>query len=261
MLLTPTKSCRRFFVGGNWKSNGDLDFVDKHFNDVLLKLGHDKTKCDVLISPVSIHLPKTLSLVGDSGLLVSAQNCSLTGEGAFTGEVTAKQLKNLGVHWTILGHSERRALFGETNEVVGKKVKIALDNGLSVVACIGETLEQRENKQTLDVCYAQLKEIAANVSDWSRVVIAYEPVWAIGTGKTPTVDEAQEVHLAVRDWVRKNASAEAADGVRILYGGSVTDTNCESLAKMADIDGFLVGGASLKPAFTKIVNSYTVKGQ
>jgi len=254
---------RRFFVGGNWKSNGDVEFMDKHINDVILKLGHDKNKCEVLVAPVFIHLPRALSLLSghsDSGLLLSAQNCSVTGEGAFTGEVTAKQLKNLGVNWTILGHSERRALFGETNEVVGRKVKIALDNGLSVVACIGETLKEREESRTLEVCYAQLKEIASNVSDWSRVVVAYEPVWAIGTGKTPTVEEAQEVHLAVRNWVSQNANSQAAKGLRILYGGSVTDTNAESFAKMNDIDGFLVGGASLKPAFNKIVDSYRVKG-
>jgi len=253
---------RKFFVGGNWKCNGDLEFIDKHFNEVLFKLGHDKTKCDVLIAPVFIHLQKALSLANsnDSGLIISAQNCSLTAEGAFTGEVAARLIKNLGVNWTILGHSERRTLYRETNEKVGTKVKNAMDNGLNVVACIGETLQEREEKKTLDVCYAQLKEIAASVTDWSRVVIAYEPIWAIGTGKTPTVDEAQEVHLAIRSWISKNVNVEAANGVRIIYGGSVTDTNAESFAKMSDIDGFLVGGASLKPAFSKIVNAYTVKG-
>jgi len=148
-----------------------------------------------------------------------------------------------------------RNVFGESDQLIGEKVAFALQSGLSVIPCIGELLEEREAGKTTEVCFRQLKAIANNVSDWSRVVIAYEPVWAIGTGKTATPAQAQEVHLAIRNWLKEHISAEVAETTRILYGGSVTAGNCRELAACPDIDGSLVGGASLKPDFVQIINA------
>jgi triosephosphate isomerase len=178
---------------------------------------------------------------------VAAQNVYNKPNGAFTGEISVSQLKDLGVHWTILGHSERRTLLGETDEVVASKTKFAIDGGVSVIWCCGESLAEREAGETIAVIERQLAALAAQLTpaDWKSVVIAYEPIWAIGTGKVATVQQAQEVHEAIRKWLRANVSEEVAEETRILYGGSVNGKNCKDLAKEKDIDGFLVGGASL----------------
>ncbi|KAH0027622.1 Triosephosphate isomerase, partial [Aureobasidium melanogenum] len=153
------------------------------------------------------------------------------------------------------GHSERRVILKETDDFIASKTKAALDNGLGVILCIGETLEQREANQTIEVVTNQLRAVAKQVQDWSKVVIAYEPVWAIGTGKVATTEQAQEVHAAIREYLAKEVSQTASDNTRIIYGGSVSEKNCNELAKEKDIDGFLVGGASLKPAFVDIINA------
>ncbi|KAK3020255.1 hypothetical protein RJ639_045579, partial [Escallonia herrerae] len=158
----------------------------------------------------------------------------------------AEMLVNLGIPWVILGHSERRSILNETNEFVGDKIAYALSQGLKVIACIGETLEQRESGSTMDVVAAQTKAIADQVSNWSNIVLAYEPVWAIGTGEVATPAQAQEVHLGLRKWLQQNA-------------GSVNGANCKELAAKPDVDGFLVGGASLKPEFIDIIKSATTK--
>jgi len=186
---------------------------------------------------------------------VAAQNCYKADKGAFTGEICPAMIKDCGCEWVILGHSERRNVFDETDQLIGEKVAFALGAGLKVIPCIGEKLEEREAGKTTEVCFRQLKVIADNVSDWSKVVIAYEPVWAIGTGKTATPEQAQEVHAAIRTWLTENVSAEVAESTRILYGGSVSAGNCRDLAACPDIDGSLVGGASLKPDFVKIINA------
>ena len=165
-------------------------------------------------------------------------------------------LKDAGVPWVILGHSERRHVFGESDQVVAEKVKVALDNDLNVMACIGEKLNEREAGQTQAVNERQLAAILHTVkADWSKIVIAYEPVWAIGTGKTASPEQAQEVHDQLRSWLKKNVSAEAAAQTRILYGGSVTEKNAAELISKQDVDGFLVGGASLKEGFADIVKA------
>lgn len=166
------------------------------------------------------------------------------------------QLKDSGINWTILGHSERRTILNESDEVVASKTKAAVDGGLSVIWCCGESLEERESGKTVEVVTKQLAALKEKIgSDWSKIVVAYEPIWAIGTGKVATTEQAQEVHAALRKWLRENVDAKAADETRILYGGSVSEKNCKELAKQPDIDGFLVGGASLKPAFVDIINS------
>ena len=160
-----------------------------------------------------------------------------------------------GITHTLTGHSERRTLYGESDHDVATKTKVALDAGLTVLACIGELLEERESGKTNEVNTRQLNAILDQCGDWSKIVIAYEPVWAIGTGKTATPEIAQETHAEIREWLAKSVSADAAKTVRILYGGSVTDGNAAELIAMPDIDGFLVGGASLKPAFDVIVSA------
>eukprot|EP01137_Pigoraptor_chileana_P019428 Opistho-2@80459 len=160
--------------------------------------------------------------------------------------------KDNGANWIILGHSERRNIFKESNELVGDKVARVLAAGLKVIACVGELLAERESGRTNEIVFAQLKGIAEKVTDWTNIVVAYEPVWAIGTGKTATPEQAQETHADIRGWFRANVNGAVADSVRIIYGGSVTAGNAAELAKKEDVDGFLVGGASLKPDFVKI---------
>lgn len=157
--------------------------------------------------------------------------------------------------WVILGHSERRSLYGETNEIVAKKLKYALEKGINVILCIGEQLAEREAGTTNAILKAQLDACKESVKDWSKVVVAYEPVWAIGTGKVATPEQAQETQAYVRSWLKDNISEDVAKVTRIIYGGSVTETNCGDLIKQSDVDGFLVGGASLKPAFADIIRS------
>ena len=164
-------------------------------------------------------------------------------------------LVDAAVNWVILGHSERRHVFGESDIAIGEKVKVALEHNLKVMACIGEKLAERESGKTQAVNERQLSAIRERISDWSNVVIAYEPVWAIGTGKTASPEQAQEVHDQLRQWLKKNVSADAAAKTRILYGGSVTDKNAAELIMKPDVDGFLVGGASLKEAFSDIVKA------
>jgi len=179
---------------------------------------------------------------------VASQNVFDKPNGAFTGEISAHQLQDSGITWVLTGHSERRVILGEDDRFVARKTKAALDSGLGVIACCGESLEQREAGKTIEVVTGQLRAIASETRDWSKIVVAYEPIWAIGTGKVATTEQAQEVHAAVRKWLAEEVGKDVAEKTRIIYGGSVSDKNCRELAKQGDIDGFLVGGASLKPA-------------
>lgn len=250
------KALRKLFVGGNWKSNNTLSQTQDLVKNVINELKFDPNRVEVVISPVFLHIPYVLSNV-QKNVHVSAQNCSRTGYGAYTGEITAEHIKDIGLSWTILGHSERRQYYGETNDIVAEKVRIALNTGLSVIACIGEKLEERESNKTMEIVQGQLEAIKGkiNENEWGKIVIAYEPVWAIGTGKTASPQQAQEVHAFIRGYLSKSVSANVADATRIIYGGSVTEKNSNELISQKDIDGFLVGGASLKPAFKDIVES------
>ncbi|GAP90047.1 putative triosephosphate isomerase [Rosellinia necatrix] len=242
---------RKFFVGGNFKMNGSISSITE-IVDNLNKAQLD-SNVETVIAPPALYLllvrEKSKKEIG-----VAAQNVFDRPNGAFTGEISVQHLKDSGIDWAILGHSERRTVLGESDEVVASKTKYATENGVSVIWCCGESLEQREAGQTLDVIAAQLAALKAKISDWGRVVIAYEPIWAIGTGKVASTEQAQEVHASIRAWLAKNVSQAVADQTRILYGGSVTEKNCKDLSAQKDIDGFLVGGASLKPAFVDIVN-------
>ncbi|KAJ0031449.1 hypothetical protein Pint_13555 [Pistacia integerrima] len=209
---------RKFFVGGNWKCNGTTEEVKKIVNVLNEGQVPSQDVVEVVISPPFVFLPVVKDLLRPD-FHVAAQNCWVKKGGAFTGEVSAEMLLNLGIPWVILGHSERRLILNESNEFVGDKVKYALSQGLKVIACVGETLEQREAGSTMDVVASQTKAIAERVSDWSNIVLAYEPVWAIGTGKVATPAQAQEVHSELRKWLHANTSPEVAATTRIIYGG------------------------------------------
>ncbi|XP_045541676.1 triosephosphate isomerase [Papilio machaon] len=244
---------RKFVVGGNWKMNGDKNMINEIINN--MKKGPLDKDVEVIIGVPSIYLTYVKSIVPDT-IQVAAQNCWKVPKGAFTGEISPAMLKDIGVNWVIIGHSERRTIFHENDNLVAEKVAHALESGMKVIACIGETLEEREAGKTEEVVFRQTQALVSAIGDkWANVVLAYEPVWAIGTGKTASPQQAQEVHASLRNWLATNVSAEVADAVRIQYGGSVTATNAKELATCADIDGFLVGGASLKPEFVNIVNA------
>ncbi|KAF5755611.1 putative triose-phosphate isomerase [Helianthus annuus] len=238
----------KFFVGGNWKCNGTKDSIKQLVSD--LNSATLEPDVDVVVGPPFVYIDQVKNSLTDR-IEIAAQNSWIGKGGAFTGEISAEQLKDIGCKWVILGHSERRHVIGEDDQFIGKKAAYALGQDLGVIACIGELLEEREAGKTFDV-YA--------VPSWDNIVIAYEPVWAIGTGKVASPEQAQEVHVAVRDWLAKNVSPEVASKTRIIYGGSVNAGNSADLAKKEDIDGFLVGGASLKGAdFATIINSVTAK--
>ncbi|XP_074334223.1 triosephosphate isomerase, chloroplastic-like [Apium graveolens] len=263
---SPVKPCRgvvamaasgKFFVGGNWKCNGTKDSISKLVSD--LNSSTLEADVDVVVSPPFVYIDQVKNSLTDK-IDIAAQNSWIGKGGAFTGEISIEQLKDIGCKWVILGHSERRHVIGEDDQFIGKKAAYALSQDVGVIACIGELLQEREEGKTFDVCFRQLKAFADAVPSWDNVVIAYEPVWAIGTGKVASPQQAQEVHKVVRDWLNTNVSADVASKTRIIYGGSVNGGNCAELAKEEDIDGFLVGGASLKgPEFATIINSVTSK--
>lgn len=219
--------------------------------------GQSTKDADIVIGCPAIYLECTKAHL-PSHMQAAAQNCYKVNSGAFTGEISPAMISDVGVKWVIIGHSERRAIFGESDKLVAEKVGFALDNSLKVIACIGETLEEREAGKTFEIVEKQLHAIAECVKKdaerWKNVVVAYEPVWAIGTGKVATKEQAQEVHQRLRKWLTENVSDAVSQSTRIIYGGSVTGDNCGDLIKQGDIDGFLVGGASLKPDFIKIIN-------
>ena len=264
----------RFIVGGNWKCSGTKASVEALVAG--LNAGDLANNVDVVVAPPFLYIDQAMAAL-DAKFEVAAQNAWVeytlddpthhydSDTGAFTGEVSAEMLEDLDVPWVIIGHSERRTLLGEDNTTVGKKVAHARFHGLSVIVCVGETLEEREADKTLDVIFAQLQAVADEIDDrehssWgSQVVIAYEPIWAIGTGKVATPEQVQDVHAAIREWLRTNVSEEVSKATRIQYGGSVNDQNCAELARYSDVDGFLVGGASLDAAkFVEICNSSVV---
>ena len=223
-----------------------------------LKVSCDTDAVDVAVCPPFTALSSVAPLLKGSRIRLGAQDLFWEPHGAFTGEISAGMLADAGCAYVIIGHSERRALFGDTDETVNKKLRAALTQGLSPIVCIGETLAERDAIRTLDVLQRQLeggfKGLAA--AEWGRVTIAYEPVWAIGTGRNATPEQAQSAHAFIRRWLGEHAGADAAEAARIQYGGSVNAANALSLLQQPDVDGALVGGASLKEeAFSAIVKA------
>jgi triosephosphate isomerase len=233
---------RKSLVAGNWKLNGSLSSVDALAEGVVKAIGG--VTCDVALCPVALHIERVSRIVEDSAVAVGAQNASDQTAGAYTGEISVAMLKEYGCQYVILGHSERRTLFGETDHQVSLKVQAALQQDLIPILCVGETLEERESGSAETVVERQLLEALRDVERLGDVVVAYEPVWAIGTGLTATPDQAQSMHAFIRN-VLAGLSEDLAQKVRVLYGGSVKPGNAAELFGQPDIDGGLIGGASL----------------
>jgi triosephosphate isomerase (TIM) len=238
---------RKFLIAGNWK----MFHTPKEAADFGRKLAiknPDQYDVDILLCPPAISLPALAEALRNTKVSIGGQNMHQEPKGAFTGEICAEMYKDAGASFVLIGHSERRQYFGETDELVRSKTVLALQTGLTPVVCIGETLEERESGRTSDVILSQLDGAFKNFSkdDISRLVIAYEPVWAIGTGKTASPEQAQEVHQLIRKSIEKEFDTQIAEGIRILYGGSVKPDNARDLLSQPDIDGALIGGASLK---------------
>ncbi len=250
---------RKNIVAGNWKMNKTLQegvALAKELNEVLASA---KLNCEVVICTPFIHLASVTQVVEPYKIAVGAENCADKAEGAYTGEVSASMVASTGAKYVILGHSERRAYYHETPAILKEKVTLALENGLIPIFCVGEVLEERQNGKQNEVVYEQLSASLFDLpaEDFSKIVIAYEPVWAIGTGLTATAEQAQEMHAYIRAEIAKKYGNGIAEGVSILYGGSCKASNAKELFANPDVDGGLIGGASLKAAdFKGIIDAF-----
>ncbi len=248
---------RKNIVAGNWKMNKNLQEGVALAAELKEKVNNPN--CDVIIGTPFIHLATVAELVKGSPIAVAAENCADHASGAYTGEVSAEMVASTGATYCIIGHSERRTYYGETYEILREKVQLALANNLRPIFCIGEVKEEREANRQNEVVKAQLEGSVFNLSaeDFGKLVIAYEPVWAIGTGLTATPEQAQEIHAYIRSLIAEKYGKEVADNTSILYGGSCNAKNAAGLFANPDIDGGLIGGASLKADdFCAIINAF-----
>lgn len=254
---------RKPVIAGNWKMNKTNSEAVALVEALKQNIKKDLfAKVDVIVAPVCLALSDVKKSLIGSSIKLSSQNMFWQTSGAYTGEISAEMLKSIGVEYCIIGHSERRTIFKETNEMVNKKVRHALEVGVLPIMCVGETLSERESEQTFKVVEEHVREGLKDIqgADVKKVIIAYEPVWAIGTGKTATAAQAQEVHSFIRKLLEKMYDRNTAESMIIQYGGSVTAENISSLIKEPDVDGALVGGASLKvESFVAIVEQSAKK--
>lgn len=239
---------RKHIVAGNWKMNTTVPEGVELAKAVVEKSAELTSDVKLIIATPFTHLYPVNEVVKGTAVALSAENCADQAKGAYTGEVSVSMLTSVGCEYTILGHSERRQYYGETDEKLVAKTKLALEAGLKVILCVGENLEEREADKHFEVVGAQTKNVLSNFSaeDMANIVIAYEPVWAIGTGKTATADQAQEIHAYIRGLLVEMFGAQVADDTTILYGGSCKPSNAKELFAKPDIDGGLIGGAALK---------------
>jgi triosephosphate isomerase (TIM) len=252
---------RKKIVAGNWKMNLNLEEGQKLTSEIVNMLRDENMKdVTVVLNPPFVHLFPVKKLIGDTaGLYLGSQNCSDKASGAYTGETSAGMLASFGASYVIIGHSERREYFKENNELLAAKTRQALDNGLTPIFCCGEPLEIREAETHEAYVKQQLTEslFAFSPEEMAKIVIAYEPIWAIGTGKTASSDQAQEMHAALRQHIASKFGQDLADGISILYGGSANPGNAKELFSKPDVDGGLIGGASLKSRdFIEIIKSF-----
>jgi triosephosphate isomerase len=248
---------RKKVIAGNWKMNNDISESQNLVSGIISGLGND-TKCEVIVCPPFTSLSEVSTLIKNTPVKLGAQNMHYEDSGAFTGEISNSMLKSVGCEYVIIGHSERRTIFGENDKMINKKINKALESGLKVIFCIGESLEQREEGNTNEVVKKQIVNGLINVTsdDLTNIIVAYEPIWAIGTGKTASPEQAQEVHFFIRGQIEKIYSKESAENLQIQYGGSVKPENAATLLSQPDIDGALVGGACLKAdSFLSIIAS------
>lgn len=250
---------RKNIIAGNWKMNNDLEASKILIKNLLQKFTNklDNSK-RIIVAPAFVNLYPIVEMTQNTAIEVAAQNMHFAKSGAFTGEISASMLKGVGVHIVILGHSERRSMFNETDEILSKKVAIALQNNMEIIFCFGEMLDDRKSGNHFKVVEEQLTNALFQLKelDWEQIILAYEPVWAIGTGETATPEQAQEMHAFIRNLIAKKYSQKLANDVTILYGGSMKASNAKELLSKPDVDGGLIGGAALDvEEFTAIVNA------
>ena len=248
---------RNKIVAGNWKMNKNSEETEDLLNELIDKLPTDK-EVQVIVAPTFINLASAVDHLEFTNIDVAAQNMHQNENGAYTGEISADMLKSVGVTTVILGHSERRAIFNETDFLIASKVTTALKHEMKVIFCFGEELKDRQNKQHFNVVENQLRDGIFHIENtaWENIILAYEPVWAIGTGETASPEQAQEMHAFIRETVRHTFGSDIAEDVSILYGGSVKPDNAKEIFGKPDVDGGLIGGAALKADdFVAIVNA------
>lgn len=248
---------RKKIVAGNWKMNNDIQQTEALITEILNKK-QDNTVAKIVIAPTFVNLQAAVAQTAGTGVIVAAQNMHQSENGAYTGEISVGMLKGIHVNTVILGHSERRAYFGETNSLLAQKVNTALKHDVTVIFCFGEELADRQSGNHFNVVETQLREGLFHIdkADWNSVVLAYEPVWAIGTGETASPEQAQEMHAFIRTLIKDNVGEAIAENTSILYGGSVKPDNAREIFSKPDVDGGLIGGAALKADdFLAIVNA------
>ena len=248
---------RQKIVAGNWKMNKNAEETEDLLNALINQLPNDK-EVEIIVAPTFINLASAVDHLEFTNIVVAAQNMHQSENGAYTGEISADMLKSIGVNTVILGHSERRAIFHETDAIISFKVDKALQHQMRVIFCFGEELKDRQNNQHFNVVENQLRDglFHLDKSAWENIVLAYEPVWAIGTGETASPEQAQEMHSFIRETIRKGFGSDVAEDVSILYGGSVKPDNAKEIFSKPDVDGGLIGGAALKADdFAAIVNA------
>ena len=248
---------RQKIVAGNWKMNKNAEETEDFLNELIDQLPND-IEAQIIVAPTFVNLASAVDHLEFTNIGVAAQNMHQNESGAFTGEISADMLKSIGINIVILGHSERRSYFHETDTILAQKVTTALKHDMTVIFCFGEELKDRQNKQHFNVVENQLRDGLFHLEnkDWEQIVLAYEPVWAIGTGETASPEQAQEMHKFIRETIRHTYGSAIAEDVSILYGGSVKPDNAKEIFSNPDVDGGLIGGAALKTEdFAAIVKS------
>jgi len=248
---------RKKIVAGNWKMNNDLQETELLINELVAET--NRCGCEVMIAPSFVCLKTAIDLLIDNDIEVVSQNVHQKSSGAYTGEVSEKMLSSIGVKTTIIGHSERREYFNETHDILKHKVDTSLENSMRIIFCFGEELKDRKSENHFSVISNQISESLFHLkeSDWANIILAYEPVWAIGTGETASSYQVQEMHNFIRTFIAKKYNTQLAESVSILYGGSVKPGNAKEIFSMQDVDGGLIGGAALNSKdFFSIVNSF-----
>ena len=248
---------RKKIVAGNWKMNNDLQETELLINELVKETNH--SGCEIMIAPSFVSLKTSTDFLKDKDIEVISQNVHQNNYGAYTGEISAKMLSSIGIKTTIIGHSERREYFSETHEILKSKVDTSIENSIKIIFCFGEELKDRKTNNHFNIISNQISESLFHLSslDWDNIILAYEPVWAIGTGETASSDQVQEMHSFIRSFIAQKYSTELAQKISILYGGSVKPNNAKEIFSMEDVDGGLIGGASLNSKdFFSIVNSF-----
>jgi len=247
---------RTKIVAGNWKMNKNAAQTAELLNDLIEQLPANK-EVEIIVAPTFVNLSNAVKHLENTNIQVAAQNMHQTENGAYTGEISADMLTNIGVNTVILGHSERRSIFHENDAVIANKVDTALKHNMRIIFCFGEELKDRQNKQHFNIVENQLRDglFQINKANWANIVLAYEPVWAIGTGETASPEQVQEMHSFIRETIRHGFGSDIAEDLSILYGGSVKPDNAKEIFSNPDVDGGLIGGAALKATdFVAIIN-------